>query len=220
MGEATWAPTPAAPSMATEQKLVCGYVGMPNDDEALEQALAAIHEAIDNINQRDWNWAAVYEDIVSDATLVDYPVPSNFKRPFRLVRLDADGLSIGRIPFVPWMSFLNEYSEGQAASGDPCVYTVANVKEYGTISLDCTPSADWVSKYPTLRLWYYRKLQYENQDGAPDWPSEFTPYVRNYAKAILAGTYAPAKVAFAHGLAEAAMNRLVRDDNNTQTDWE
>ena len=218
MGEATWAPTPATPTMATLQKWVCGYVGFPDDDEALETALAGIRQAIAKINTRDWNWAIVYEDMVSDATLVDYAVPSNFRKPYRLLAVDADGLTKFRLAYVPWKSFLDEYQE-QTASGDPCVYTVANMREYGTVSLDCTPRAEWVARYPTLRIWYYRNVQNDNQDGQPDWPGFATPFVQSWAEGYTADRYAVTKASAAYAKAERHWHDMVRDDNNTETDW-
>lgn len=219
MAESTWAPTPAAPSLATLQKWVAGYVGYPQSDEALETALAGIHMAVDRLNARTWNWTLVSDDIPFNSATIDYPLTANFKKPQRFMILNPTGGQVFRLPFISWQSFLNEYQNSETA-GDPCVYSCANVKEYGTISLDVFPTTDWVSKYPSGRLFYYRKVQYDSQDGTPDWPSEFTPFVLGWAEGFVADRYAPAKAGPAYGRAEAALRELVRDDNDTQTDWE
>jgi len=219
MGEATWAPAPTVPTIAETQKIVAGYVLMPRRTEALETALYAIREAIDKLNtMREWNWSLVSEDLPLDAALVDYPVPSNFKKAARLLVVDANDLSVFRIPYYPWVDFLDKYAK-QHTSGDPCAYSCANAKEFGTVSLDVIPSVSFVSQYPTLRLWYYRAVQYEAENGAADWPSYATPLIVAWAKKVMAETYAPGKVLTAAANYREARQDLETYDNEIMPDW-
>jgi hypothetical protein len=219
MTQSTWSPSPAAPTIQTMQKIVAGYVGMPTDDEALDSALAGIRMAIDRVNQRTWNWAVTFEDIPFDTAIVDYPLPANFKKTQRFMICDSSSNPVFRLPFKTWQSFLNEHPESTSA-GSPCVYSTANVKQYGTLSLDVFPTTDWVAQYPTGRLFYYRKVQYDNADGQPDWPSEVTPFVLAWAEGFVADRYAQAKAQAAYSRAEMSRRELIADDNEQQTDWE
>lgn len=219
MAESTWAPTPAATPIATLKKQVAGYCLMPTDTEALETALAGIQLAVDKINSRTWNWLVIDEEIIFDTAVIDYRLTSHFKKPQRLMLCDADGNTRQRLPFLDWQSFMNEYQDS-TGRGDPCIYTVANIKEYGTLSLDVFPSSEFITKYPTGRVWYYRKCQRETESGGADWPSEFNPYVYHYACGMASSIYAPQRSGMAYGLAADCWRDLVRDDNQQQSDWE
>ena len=101
------------------------------------------------------------------------------------------------------------------------MYSCSNVHAMGTISLNASPSADWVSKYPNGRLWYFRRVLYPgSSSGALNVPSEVSAYIQYWADGYTADAYAVTKAESAYARAREQMRDLVRDDNNIQSDWQ
>jgi len=132
-------PTPVADTLSMLQKEVAGYVLMPTDPEVLETALAGIRRAIDRLNTRQWNWALVYDDIAFLADQQDYDLQKWFKAPRNFGLFDSTESAVARLEYKPWKTFLMEHQD-MRESGTPCVYSCANVKEFGTLSLDVKPT--------------------------------------------------------------------------------
>lgn len=220
MSESDWAPVPSE-QLGTISKMVAGYVLMPNDDEAIETAVAGVRRAIDRLNTRRWRWAMSYQDLTIIAGTPSYGLPSDFKQPRRFTFCDPDGVERGTLPFMPWVEFLNYVSWDQPGQRDPCYYSSANPYDLGTIYLDSSPSEDWAAKYPTARLWYFRRVTYPVAAADPFLcPSEVVAFIQDFACGFVADRYAPDKAALAYGRANALWRDLVRDDNDDQPDWE
>jgi len=221
MSESTWTSTPQTETFQTLQKLVAGYVLMPTDPEVLETAAAGIRRAIDRLNTRSWAWAITYDDITFDVDQTEYRLASGFKSPRNFEIWDANSQSVGRLSYKDWKTFLVEHQDITSES-EPCVYSVSNVNAMGSLSLNAIPSVAWVAKYPTGRIWYYRKMQYPNPSGPTlDVPSEVVPFVQASAEAFTADRYAVAKAAPAYTRAERYLHELVVDNcHGGSTDWE
>jgi hypothetical protein len=107
------------------------------------------------------------------------------------------------------------------AESSPCVYSVSNVTEFGTLTLNCTPSTDWVSKYPEGRIWYFRRFDYPAVNAALRWPSEMTAFVQSWAEGYTADRFAKEKAPEAYSRAREQLHELIVDDcHGGQTDWE
>ena len=214
-------PSPATESREMLQKSIAGYCLMPPDDlEAMEVALTGIRRAIDRINTRNWHWLLAYDDIEFLADQQDYPLRGWFKSPRNFDIWNTDGKSLYRIAYKPWKTFLTEHQD-MAMAGSPCVYSIANINAFGTLSFDVRPTEGWVAAYPTGRIWYYRKAQYPTSSGqAIDVPSELVGFVQPFAEGFMADRYAVQKAASAYDRAREQWRELVKDDNEVQTDWE
>ncbi len=226
MGEANWSPTPGTETLATLQKFIAGYVLMPTDPEVLETARAGIRRAVDRLNARPWSWLITYDDIpfrvgTSDDTGTEYPLTSWFKSPRNFELWDASNRAVDRLQYKQWKTFLMEHANLTWES-QPTVYSCSNVNAFGSVSLNASPSQEWVDKYPNGRLWYYRKAQYPNAPAdAIDCPSEFVGFVQASAEGFTADRYAVAKAPAAYQRAERFLHELVVDDaHGGQTDWE
>ena len=220
MSESDWSPTPGVETLGTLTKAVTGYVGLPTDDEATEVAVACIRRAIDKINMQRWHWAYSYQDIQFVVGTVEYGAEPDMKAPRKCTLIDTDNLEAGILRYYPWAEFLERLS--YIGAQDPCEYSLSNLHDVGTITLNGTVSAAWVAKYPTMRLWYYRRVLYPSAPSdVVDVPSEFNLYLSEYAKGCVAETYnAPVKAQSAYLRAEMALRDLIRDDNEIQPDWE
>jgi hypothetical protein len=220
MSESTWAPTPAAETLQTVQKLVAGYVLMPTDDEVLETAAAGIRRAIDRLNTRPWNWALTYSTITFVAATQEYGLDQSFKAPRNFALRNSTPTDISRLSYLPWGIFLKECQWG--ATGSPSYYSGANVNSFGVIRLDLAPDAAFVAAYPTGRLWFHRRIQYPTSTGTSlDVPSEVVGFLQASAEGFTADRYATTKAAPAYSRAERFFHELVVDDaHGQQTDWE
>ena len=203
-------------SLRTE---IARYVGKVDDDEALDLASSGIKSACGKLNRFVWKWALQFQDITFTADACEYPLDSFVKEPRRLMALDSSGHEVFRLGFKDFASFLEEHQNTQT-QGDPCVYSIANIHKFGTLSLDVRPSTAWASKYPTGRLWYYRRIEPPNAPAEPaDVPSEVEDFILWHAKALIASTYDKSKVDTAMMMATIAFKDL-RFDNMVSSDWE
>jgi hypothetical protein len=220
MSESTWTPTPITDTLTTIQKSVAGYVLMPTDDEVLETALMGIRRAIDRMNSRTWNWALTYSTITFVASTQEYTLDQGFKAPRNFSLRDSSAVDVDRLMYLPWGTFLKECQWD--STGSPSYYSGANVNYFGVIRLDVSPDATFVAKYPTGRLWYYRRIVYPTVTGnSIDVPSEAVAFIQAWAEGYAADRYAVEKAAPAYARAERQYHELVVDDcHGQQTDWE
>ena len=220
MSETTWAPTPYADTLQTVQKLVAGYVLMPDDTEVLECAAAGIRRAIDRLNTRDWNWALTYSTITFVAGTQEYTVDQGFKAPRNFSLRDSSAVDKDRLRYLPWGTFLKEAQWG--TTGTPTFYSASNVNSFGVIRLDVAPDAAFAALYPTGRLWYHRRIQYPGGiSTALDVPSELVGFIQASAEGFTADRYAVTKAAPADVRAEKFLHECIVDDcHGQQTDWE
>lgn len=221
MSESTWSPAPPADTYGLVQKLVAGYVLMPTDDEVLEAAAAGIRRAIDRLNTRPWNWALTYDTITFVAGTQEYTVDQGFKAPRNFSLRDASAVDTDRLKFLPWGSFLKEIQDGRS-SGSPLYYSGANVNGFGVIRLDLSPDANFVSLYPTGRLWYFARVAYPASSGTSlGVTSEAVAFIQASAEGFTADRYAVDKALSAYSRAERLFHELVVDDaHGQQSDWE
>lgn len=214
-----FAPSPAARTLSDLRAEISRYVLMPQDNEALDVASSGIKSACAKINRYVWKWAITYDDITFVAGTKEYNLDATIKEPRRLVLRDASSNDIDRLGYLEFQSFLNEYL-GATTNSDPCVYSVSNLHSFGTLVLDCAPSSSWVSKYPTGRLWYYKRIEPPSDPSdVVDVPQEVEDFILWHAKGFIASMCDKSKVDVAMRMATDAFREL-RADNMTSHDWE
>jgi hypothetical protein len=220
MTESLWSPSPGASTFGEIQKGVAGYVLMPTDPEVIDCAGQGIKRAIDRLNTRNWNWALAYEDITFVAGQYDYSLNSSFKAARNFEVWNTSNLSVFRLAFKPWKTFVLEHAN-VAAQGEPCFYSVLNSNSTGLVTLNAAPSSGWIALYPTGRILFYRRIQYPSATGTSlDVPSEVVAFIQAAAEGYTADRFAVAKSKAAYDRAFEVLRELVKDDNDVQTDWE
>ena len=219
MSESTFVPTPNPDTLGFITKMAAGYCLKPNVDEVVECATAGVRRAIDTLNMRLWNWALAYQDITFVAATGEYQAEADLKAPRRFTLIDSDSLEAGTLTYYPWPEFITRLAHDP--STEPCSYSLSNMTQFGTITLSASPSTDWVVKYPTGRLWYYRRVPYPvATSDIVIAPPEIVAYVLEYASGFTADRYAVNKAPMAYARAEMLKRDLIRDDNETSPDWE
>ena len=221
MGETSPAPLSAPDNLGTLCTLAAGYCLMPDDPEAIEIAAAGVRQAVNRLNTRKWRWAMASQTITFVVDQKEYNLNENFKAPRRFVMLDPNGRDQFRLDYKEYAVFADENLIWITGSGDPYCYSSSNSNDFRTIILDLAPSSNWIAKYPTGRLWYFRRIAYPVQSGDPILvPSEVGSFLLASAEAFCASRYAPNKEPSARLRAEELLRELRIDDLDTQTDWE
>lgn len=218
MSESTWVPTPRPEAVSALQKSIAGYVLMPADDEVLDAAMMGIRRAIDRLNLTTWNWAITSQAITFVAGTQTYSLERPFKRPRNFHLLDTNGLRTGRLSYLPWDELLKETDETR-----DCLeyYSIPNDREDGLLTLVSSPTASFVSQYPSGVLTYYRRVPYPSVDTTMDVPSEATGYIQASAEYFVANRYDPNKVRDAKERSEVLFHEMMVDDRHgRKTDWE
>jgi hypothetical protein len=214
-------PTPAVRAFSDLKNEVARYVKAPNDTDALAAAGSCINNAIRRLNTRAWQWSLTYQDITLAASDASYSLAAAFKAPRHAELLDSSGNAKMRLDWALPKNFLEQF-EDRSTNGDPHAYTVLNFQDAGELLLSAPPSSSFVSAYPTLRLWYFPRLQVlaGDSDVMDECPSEVELFVTWYAKAEMAATYDPGLASYAAGEWRSAWQALVRDDVVFgTTDW-
>ncbi len=208
------------------QKQIAGYVLMPTEPEVLESALAGMRRAVDHLNTHNWNSAVTYDDISFLAGQTDYDLNSQFKAPLNFEIWDSSERSVGRLEYKPWKTFLLEHSALTLESG-PNVYSCSNPSEFGSLSLNAEPSADWVVKQPTGRIWYFRNFSLPVSSERPlDVAGSMTAYVQAFAEGYVAERHATGKANSAYQRALSLYDHrnhtgaLLKSDNDVTSDWQ
>jgi hypothetical protein len=202
------------------RKEILRYVKLPNDAEALDIANDAINGAIRVLNRHVWSWTLVSTDITLVADQRDYTVPSNVKAPRRLFRVNSSSEEDGWLDYKDPQSFMIEHPRVTASRASR-VYTLENVHEYGQLTLEYPASSTFISNYPTLRFWYYRRVPLISESAGAatlDAPNEVDEFVRWYARYEVATLYSPDKVREARGMWRDALKQLKVDDKRKH-DW-
>lgn len=213
-------PSPGARTFGQLKNELARYVKMPTDSEALSVCGDAIVDAIRYYNAKTWKWNITYQDITLVVNTADYDLSSQVKEPRYAELLDASGNSVSRLKYQDPRSFL-EWNFPITASGSPDCYTLMNNHATGTLTVNYAPTTDFITSYPTLRLWYYRRIQHPTADSDEiDVPSEAEGGIIWKAKALVTQVYDPKKVQLAEQ-EHAERWRLLRADNSDeQHDWE
>lgn len=213
-------PTPAAVSYSTLKTKVARYVLESNATTALSVAGDCIRDAVMELNTRRWKWAIVYQDVTLVAGTAAYDLAAPFKAPRKAELINSNSKAVGYLKYMDPFTFLREFPD-RTNSGDPYQYTVDNAHEYGQVILSCSPSAAFVASYPTLRLWFYRRVQVQSGDSdVLDIPAEVESFVEWRAKETIASLYDQSKVGYANQRANLMWTKLVRDDVTTELgDW-
>lgn len=216
----SFSPSPSARACSDLKYDIARYVGAPNAARALAEAETCIGTAVARLNTHLWPWMLVYQDITFVAGTIDYDLASSFLAPRHAFLLDSNGNITGHLGFQDMKSHAIE-NDNTVLSGSPNLYSAYNAHEYGTISLDVAPNSSFVTNTPTLRLWYYQRVQpCSGSVSALDVPHEVAEWVSWYAKALMASHHDPQKFSLADQTQRDLWRGLLHSKVATElSDW-
>lgn len=219
----TTAQTPLQGNFGTLKRHVAAFVQGASIESILADAGDAINAAVDAINERNWHFLNRQTNLTLTADTRTIELPSNFKRPRKLEKLDASGNTVDHYDYQTPKSF-QDTGWDDTNSGQPTIYTVRNAPDDLLLTFNVAPTSDFVTSWPTARLTYYSRMGHFSDDGDTISDLGAPPEVRNFLL-----WYARHELATMRGArdqirsAERNMDRhwfsLMKDDNNQQTDW-
>jgi hypothetical protein len=201
---------------------VMAYIqGDTTDTELQTLTRRALNNAIDKVNSRRWKKLIKTATItLADDTAVyttSEGFPSDFKEPGMLLRLNSSSEREGRIPYKEVVSMTIERPRA-TVPGTPRYYTI----DYASseLELEVPASAAFVAKYPTLQFYYYPRLARLSGDADTiATPVTYEWFFVTHAAATLAAQRGHQVLNFVASQSIDAWRELVKDDNDTQTDW-
>lgn len=213
---------PGCQDFATLKDRVARYVRAPDDAEVRTSIGYEINDAIRELNTRNWLWAITSSDITLTASTADYTIPTDFRAPRILERLNTLSQRDGRIPWIEPKTFMDR-TPSSTVDGSPSLYTVRNFTNSQQLTLDVAPDSGFVGQWPTLRLRYYRRLPtLTNDSDCLDCPSEvelFIVWAARYAAALQMDTTAY-RIQPALAEKKAIWARLTASDTESEVgDW-
>lgn len=207
----TYTQSPGNTSLADLLADISRYCLLDSTDSEIETAAtSALTDAEDRINMRNWSWSRATVDITPNVTTNTYVVGATFKAPRGAWLLNSAGSAVATLGWKDPKTFSLEHYE-RSTSGYPRYYTAFNLRLDGLLTLDYFPSSDFIAHYPTIRVWFWKRLQATGVSGA-DIPREVESFLRWHAKAVMAATYDPGKYRIAKEESLEAWGKLVYDD--------
>jgi len=184
-------PTPPAQSWDALRSKVANAVGFGGDPEVLGLAGEGINNGARYLNSRMWSWLLTTEDLTFVADQADYTLAANFHAPRSAELLDSSGNAKSRLYWEDPKTFSDLFLD-RSVSGEPRVYTVFSFYDNGKLTLSSPASTAFLTKYPTLRLRYYKHLQtYSSGGSSMKIPPESELFLEMYAKWEVSATLRP-----------------------------
>jgi hypothetical protein len=212
--------TPAGTTLTNLKTEIARYVKAPNSTEVLGVASDGVDDAIRFMNTRPWEFNLTSEEITTVAAQKEYDIDATVKLPRHCELLDSSDVAYIRLPYFPPKDFLTRF-QARSGSGDPLAYTIFNPYNYGQLSLSVAPSATWVAKYPKIRHWFYRYIQFPASDAdVIDVPNDVERVIVWKAKLYMAELFGSDRhISVARANFKEAFTELKKQHRRDDTDW-
>lgn len=200
---------------------VSSYVQKSKNAEAELIAQGYINDGISKLNTYDWDWQYASSGIQLQVGTREYALPADFRTQRGLMRIDVSGNNAGYIAYSEPKIF-DRLTARSGGSGNPQNYTVYNPHISGVITLDVSPSAQYISSTPSLDLAYYGKIQELTTSGQMlEIPDQAISVVVWYARASMAAQYGDdTRLQIAEKRWTEGWKALLKEQRNRQLkDW-
>jgi hypothetical protein len=212
--------TPAGTILTNLKIEVARFVKAPTSTEVLGVASDGIDDGIRFMNTRPWEFNLTSEEITLVADQKEYDVGATVKLPRHVEALDSSDVASVRIPYLPVKDFLLGFQD-RSQSSQPLAYTILNPYNYGQMTFSGAPNAAFVAKYPKIRHWFYRYIQFPASDAdVIDVPNDAERVIVWKAKLYVAELYGNEKhIAIARANFKEAWTELKKQHRRDDTDW-
>jgi len=212
--------TPAGTTLTNLKTEVARFVKAPNSAEVLGVCSDGINDGIRFMNSRPWEFNLTSELLTLVADQKEYAIDATVKLPRHVECLDSSSVARMRIPYVPVKDFLTGFQD-RSNSGQPLAYTVLNPYNYGQMSFSTAPNAAFVAKYPKIRHWFYRYIQFPSgASDVIDVPNDVERVIVWKAKLYIAEMYGNEKhISIARYNFKEAWDELKKQHRRDDADW-
>lgn len=148
---------------------LCYYVGGDDDADAKTRAGTAWDRAVRDFNAVYWKFNRLSQDYILPTDFNssgEADLPTGFRGAIRLMLLDSNGKSVEQIEYRDWRiwTITDPY---QVVPGNLVnYYTSRNPHADQTFIVDPIPDSTATFTYPTLRLFYSKRIELATADDA------------------------------------------------------
>ena len=137
---------------------LASFTGGQLRDDTLKRAREAIFESIRGFNSWAWTFNRVTEDIAltANGSTPDYTLTQDWRSPLRAQMVDSSNNTRDEVSWIEWGDWASRFPDQSTTGSIPLLYTARNIHETGQVTVDPVPATTLT--YPTLRLFYHRRI--------------------------------------------------------------
>lgn len=151
----TYPQTAATPTRATTVAEIASHTGGEESSLQLSRAGLSYDAAIRSFNDVRWKFNRLVNDITLTATNV-FSLATAFAEPYRAVLVDSNSKEVYPVAWLEWGVFTEGMLPNLGTGPMPQYYSARNVHETGQVTVYPTLAAPLT--YPTLRIYYFRRI--------------------------------------------------------------
>lgn len=151
---------------------LASFTGGKTRTDTLDRAREAIFEEIRSFNSWSWTFNRVTEDITltANGSTPDYALKADWRNPLRAQMVDSNNKTRDDVGWVEWGDWVSMLPDQSTTGSIPLLYTARNIHETGLITVDPVPATTLT--YPTLRLFYHRRILCPEDNAVINVPTE------------------------------------------------
>lgn len=149
---------------------LASFTGGKTRTDTLDRAREAIFEEIRSYNAWSWTFNRITEDITLVAAQADYSLAANWRNSLRAQMVDSSGNTREDVDWIEWGDWVSTRPDQSTTGSMPLLYTARNIHETGQITVDPVPASSLT--YPTLRLFYHRRILCPGDNAVINVPTE------------------------------------------------
>ena len=192
---------------------LASFTGGQSREDIPVRAREALFEEIRSYNSWKWTFNRVKEDLTLVASTADYTLSQDFRSPLRGQMVDSSSKTRCEVSWIDWSDWASEVPDQSSTGSMPLLYTARNIHENGLVTVDPVPASTLT--YPTLRLFYHRRILCPADNEVINVPTEveqaiFDGAIWRFLRKI--GTFRDAREALASALlSKAQITQEYRD---------
>ena len=154
---------------------IAEYEGGGSRDAIINRARRCLRRATREFNAMVWKFNRITEDITLSAevsgTVGEYDLAANFYRPLRAQMVDSDDKTRETVEWIEWRDWARYVPDQSTTGSMPLAYTARNIHLVGRVIVDPPPATTLT--YPTMRLFYFRRIAFPADNEVFNVPAEF-----------------------------------------------
>ena len=154
-GGSNFPQTAATPTRAEAIAEMASYVGGEASVLQLARAAASYDGAVRAFNDVYWKFNRLVNDITLTAGAT-FSLTSAFAAPVRACLVDSNDKEVSPVTWVEWGAFVDAKQPDTGTGTAPEWYSCRNVHETGVVNV--WPTLGSTLTYPTLRIYYFRRI--------------------------------------------------------------
>jgi hypothetical protein len=148
--------TSTVPTRAETIAELASYTGGEGNPIAERRAGASYDAAVRSFNSALWKFNRKVNDLTLAASTADYDLATDFAAPMRAFLVNASSQECQQVYWMEWGPLKERIQPNTGNGSAPEFYAARNLHETGQVSIWPTPGTTLL--YPTLRIYYFRRI--------------------------------------------------------------